>query len=137
MYYSIIWLSGFVSLTCYFVLRKLYRIFFVYYNTVTWLSPFPFLNTYYLISLIPTVPLIISVQQLFSQSYNFKSYLNRKELGDNCTVFEKFMASIGDLMVANWVYWQRVSRASKQIFATIKSIIDAMKFSNTIQLSPF
>jgi len=30
------------------------------------------------------------------------------------------MASIGDLMVANWVYWRRDSRASKCIFATIK-----------------
>jgi hypothetical protein len=27
------------------------------------------------------------------------------------------------LMVANWVYWQRVSGASKRIFATIKSAI--------------
>jgi len=27
--------------------------------------------------------------------------------------------------------------ASKRIFATIKSTIDAVKFSNTIQLSPF
>ena len=25
-------------------------------------------------------------------------------LGDNCIVFENFTASIGDLMVANWVY---------------------------------
>ena len=41
-------------------------------------------------------------------------------LGDNCIVFENFTASIGDLMVANWVYWGRVSRASKRIFATIK-----------------
>ena len=40
-------------------------------------------------------------------------------------------------MVANLVYWQRDSGASKQIFATIKSTIDAVKFSNTIQLSPF
>ena len=58
-------------------------------------------------------------------------------LGDNCIVFENFTASIGDLMVANRVYWQRVSGASKQIFATIKSPVDAVKFSNTIQLSPF
>jgi len=36
------------------------------------------------------------------------------------------MASIGDLMVANWVYWRRVSGASKWIFATIKSTIDAV-----------
>jgi len=36
------------------------------------------------------------------------------------------MASIGDLMVANWVYWRRYSRASKQIFGTIKSTIDVM-----------
>ena len=33
-------------------------------------------------------------------------------LGDNCIVFENFMASIGDLMVANWV---------EQISATIIS----------------
>jgi len=58
-------------------------------------------------------------------------------LGDNCIVFENFTASIGDLMVANWVYWQRVSGASKRIFATIKTPVDAVKFSNTIQLSPF
>jgi hypothetical protein len=58
-------------------------------------------------------------------------------LGDNCIVFENFTASIGDLMVVNWVYWRRVSGASKRIFATIKSTIDAVKFSNTIQLSPF
>ena len=58
-------------------------------------------------------------------------------LGDNCIVFENFMASIGDLKVAKWVYWQRDSGASKRIFATIKSTIDAVKFSNTILLSPF
>jgi len=28
-------------------------------------------------------------------------------LGDNCIVFDNFTASIGDLMVANWVYWRR------------------------------
>jgi hypothetical protein len=27
-------------------------------------------------------------------------------LGDNCIVFENFTASIGDLMMANCVYWQ-------------------------------
>jgi hypothetical protein len=59
------------------------------------------------------------------------------KLGDNCIVFENFKASIGDLMVRNWVYWRHVSGASKWVFATIKSTIDAMKFSNTIQLSPF
>ena len=31
-------------------------------------------------------------------------------------------------MVANWVYWRRVNGASKRIFATIKSTIDAVKF---------
>ena len=60
-----------------------------------------------------------------------------KQLGDTCIVFENFTASIGDLMVANWVYWRHDSGASKRIFAIIKSIIDAGKFSNTIQLSPF
>jgi hypothetical protein len=60
-----------------------------------------------------------------------------RQLGDNCIVFENFTASIGDLMVANWVYLRHLSEASKRIFATIKSTIDAVKFSNTIQLSPF
>jgi hypothetical protein len=41
------------------------------------------------------------------------------------------------LIVANWVYLRHLSGASKRIFATIKSTIDAVKFSNTIQLSPF
>ena len=59
------------------------------------------------------------------------------DLGDNGIVFDNFTASIGDLMVANLVYWRSVSGASKRIFATIKLIIDAMKFSNTIQLYPF
>ena len=49
-------------------------------------------------------------------------------LGDNCIVLENFTASIGDLMVANWVYWRRASGASKRIFATIEPTIDAMKF---------
>ena len=31
-------------------------------------------------------------------------------------------------MVANCVYWRRASGASKRLFATIKSIIDAVKF---------
>ena len=35
------------------------------------------------------------------------------------------------------ILWGRVGGASKRIFATIKSTIDAVKFSNTIQLSPF
>jgi len=56
------------------------------------------------------------------------SHLDTTKLGDNCIVFENFTASIGDLMVANWVYWRRVSGASKWIFATIKSTIDAVKF---------
>jgi len=48
------------------------------------------------------------------------------DLGDNCIVFDNFTASIKDLMVANWVYWRRVRGASKRIFATIKSTIDAV-----------
>jgi hypothetical protein len=59
------------------------------------------------------------------------------EKGDYCIVFENFTASIGDLMFANGIYWPRVSGISKQTFATIKSTIDAVKFSNTIQVSPF
>ena len=58
-------------------------------------------------------------------------------LGDNCIVFENITASIGDLMVANWVYLQHICGASKWIFAIIKSTIDDVKFSSTLQLSPF
>jgi hypothetical protein len=36
------------------------------------------------------------------------------------------MASIGDLMIANWVYWRRVRGANKRIFATMKLTIDAI-----------
>jgi len=39
----------------------------------------------------------------------------RTQLGDNCIVFENFTASIGDLMVANWVYWRCISGACKWI----------------------
>jgi hypothetical protein len=37
-------------------------------------------------------------------------------LGDNCIVFENFTASIGDLMVTNWVYWRRVDNWCHEIF---------------------
>ena len=56
-----------------------------------------------------------------------KLYQN-KYLGDNCIVFENFTASIWYLMATNWVDWRHVSGASKQIFATIQSTIDAVKF---------
>jgi hypothetical protein len=42
-----------------------------------------------------------------------------------------------DLIVTNCVYWRRVSGAIKWIFTTIKSTIDVVKISNTIQLFPF
>jgi hypothetical protein len=58
--------------------------------------------------------------------YKFAA-VKANHLGDNCIVFENFTASIVDLMVANWVYWWRVSGAIKWIFATIKSTIDAEK----------
>ena len=45
-------------------------------------------------------------------------------------MLENSTALIGDLMAKSWVYWQ-------WIFATIKSTIDTVKCSNTIQLSPF
>jgi hypothetical protein len=42
-----------------------------------------------------------------------RSYIDIVEsgvkLGDNCIVFESFTASIGDLMVANRVYWRRTN----------------------------
>jgi DNA polymerase III epsilon subunit-like protein len=44
-------------------------------------------------------------------------HINVRQLRDNCIVFENFTASIRDLMVAKWVYWRRVSGASKRIFA--------------------
>jgi ABC-type glutathione transport system ATPase component len=47
----------------------------------------------------------------------------------------EMIAEVLDVMVANSVYWRRDSGGSKRIFATIKSRIDAVKFSNTIQLS--
>jgi hypothetical protein len=46
-------------------------------------------------------------------------------------VFENFTASIVDFMVANIANIRLLAQ-----FATIKSPIDAVKFSNTIQLSP-
>jgi hypothetical protein len=52
-------------------------------------------------------------------------------------VFENFIASVRNLMIANWVYWRRVSGSNKRILAIIKSTIDAVTFSNTIKLSPF
>jgi len=58
-------------------------------------------------------------------------------LGDNCIVFEHFTASIVDVMVVNIRLLAPLSRRQKTQFATIKSPIDAVKFSNTIQLSPF
>jgi hypothetical protein len=48
---------------------------------------------------------------------------NWLKLGVNCIAFENFKASVGDLMVANWVHWRRVSGSSKRIFETIKSTI--------------
>ena len=53
-------------------------------------------------------------------------------LRDTCIVFEHFTASIGYLMVANWIYWWRVRGASIWIFASTKSTTDAVKFSNTL-----
>ena len=70
---------------------------------------------------------------VFCDAHISCSILHIIELGDNCIVFENFTTSIVNLMVANWVYWRRVSGASKRIFSTI----DAAKFSNTMQLSPF
>jgi hypothetical protein len=82
-----------------------------------------------------------NIKQIYSINCNrnfiFYFYSSAVYLGDNCNVFENFTASIGDLMLENWVYWQRDSGTSKRIFVTIKSTIDAMKFSNTIQLSQF
>ena len=45
-------------------------------------------------------------------------------------VIETFTASIGDLLVVNWVYWRRVNGDSKRIFAAMKSSIDAVKLQN-------
>jgi hypothetical protein len=42
----------------------------------------------------------------------------RQQLGDNCIVFENFTASIGDLMVANLVYWRRI-----RLSGTVKTVL--------------
>jgi hypothetical protein len=36
------------------------------------------------------------------------------QLGDSCIVYKKFTASIGDLMVANWVYYRVASKLNLQ-----------------------
>jgi len=59
---------------------------------------------------------------LCANIYGQLLYISILYLGDNCIVFENFTASIGDSLVANWVYLRRASGASKRIFATIKSI---------------
>jgi hypothetical protein len=51
-------------------------------------------------------------------------------------VFEHFTASIVDFMVANIRLLAPLTRRQQTQFATIKSPIDAVKCSNTIQLSP-
>jgi len=56
--------------------------------------------------------------------------------GDNWIVFEYFTASIVDFMVANIRLLAPLTRLQYTQFATIKSPIDAVQFSNTIQLSP-
>ena len=78
-----------------------------------------------------------SLTELGWKHYAIRDGRSSLYLGNSCIVFENFTASIGDLMVASWVYWRLDSGASKRIFATMQSTIDAVEFSNTIQLSPF
>jgi hypothetical protein len=52
----------------------------------------------------------------------------------NCIEFENFTASIVNLMVANIRLLAPLTRRQQTQFATIKSPIDTVKFSNTIQL---
>jgi hypothetical protein len=63
-----------------------------------------------------------------------KRFIRSFHVSENCTIVT---ASIGDLIFANSVYWRCVNGASKWIFASIKSTIDAetVKFSNTLQIS--
>ena len=51
-------------------------------------------------------------------------------------VFENFTASIGDFMVTSIRLLDPLIRHQSTQFATIKSLFDAVRFSNTIQLSP-
>ena len=51
-------------------------------------------------------------------------------------VFENFTVSVVDLMVANIRLLAALARRQQTQFAIIKSPIDAVKVSNTIQLSP-
>ena len=81
------------------------------------------------------IPMIYMIYMIYWYQW-FTWFTDTNENHENWYSTKK-MASIGDLMVANQVYWRHVSGASKRIFATIKSTTDAVKFSNTIQLSPF
>lgn len=56
-------------------------------------------------------------------------------LGDNCIVMKICFHQLVIWWSEIWVYWQHISWASKQIFSTIKSAIDACKSSNTLWLS--
>ena len=49
---------------------------------------------------------VCNLQSLISKK-NYKKI--QVKLGDNCIVFENFTASLGDLMVINWVYWRRIN----------------------------
>ena len=51
-------------------------------------------------------------------------------------VFENFTASIVDLMVASICLLVPLTHRQSTQFAIIKSPIDAVKFSNTTQVSP-
>ena len=80
--------------------------------------------------------LIISMSYLWVNTEN-KQFERYVQLGDNCICIWKFHN-------INWRFdggklslLATVTGASKWIFATMKSTIDAVKFSNTLQLSPF
>jgi len=60
-------------------------------------------------------------------SYTNDNTIPKLKLGDNCIVFENFTASIGDLMVANWVYWRRVEilKTSPEELSDVVSLTNA------------
>ena len=134
MFYCVVWSAVFLLmyvLLCCFVCCPLVNVCSIF---AVLFDVFLLMYVLYLLLCLLSSCLFILIYFIYSFVYVCCNFVH---LGDNCIVFENFTASIGDLMVANWVYWRRVSGANKRIFATIKSTIDAVKFSNTIHLSPF
>jgi hypothetical protein len=73
---------------------------------------------------------------------SFFRFANKQAINDrkvsriDGALFENFMASIVNLIVTTIRLLAPLARRQETQFVTIKSPIDGVKFSNTIQLSP-